>query len=111
VEPLRVIPAPPQEGVRVQVLRIELFADHLTLHAVVESDLKEIVEPFWEDDQADMFGIVDDRGSGYERGGAGGSGSPGEHVWTWDIDFYPAVPEGVRTLTVTHVAGSVELRL
>jgi hypothetical protein len=40
------------------------FADHLTLHAWSGSDLKEIVEPFRDDDQADMFGIADDLGPG-----------------------------------------------
>lgn len=95
-----------------RVLSVDLFPEHLILHAVVESDQKEIEEPFWEDDQADMFGIMDDTGTGYRRGGAGATGFfPEEHVWIWDVKFYPAVPEGVKTLTVTHIAGSVEIAL
>lgn len=111
MEPLEVILGPPQDGVRVRVMSVDLFPDHLILHAVVESDLKEIEEPFWEEDQADMFGVMDDLGTGYVRGGASASGIRDEHVWAWDVKFYPAVPAEARTLTVTHIAGSVELAL
>ena len=58
-----------------------------------------------------MFALTDDLGTRYRRGSAGGSGSVEDHIWTYRIKFWPAVPEGVRTLTVSHVAGSVALTL
>ena len=61
---LRFVQAPLQEGVRVVVLGIDLWSEHLVLHARVESDLKEITEPFWEEDQVDMFSVMDDLGTG-----------------------------------------------
>jgi hypothetical protein len=108
---IRTVEAPAQEEVRVVVLGVELWTDHLVLHARVESDRKEIEEPFWEEDQIDMFAVIDDLGTGYRRGSAGGSGSDEDHIWTYRIKFWPAVPEGVRALTVSHIAGSVDLLL
>jgi hypothetical protein len=107
----RVITAPQQDDVRVVVLGVALWPEHLTLYAMVESDDKEIREAFWEDDQPDMFGVTDDSGSGYERGGAAGSGLGDGHMWLYHIDFHPGVPAGVKTLTISHIAGSVELTL
>ncbi len=108
---LRFVQAPLQEGVRVVVLGVDLWTEHLVLHAQVESDLKEITEPFWEEDQVDMFGVMDDLGTGYRRASASGSGDPEEHIWTYKIKFYPAVPDAVTALTVTHIAGEVDVPL
>ena len=71
---IRNVDGPTQEGARVVVLGVELWTDHIVVHARVESDEKEIEEPFWEDDQPDMFGITDDHGTGYQRSSASGSG-------------------------------------
>ena len=106
---VRFIDAPNQEGVRVVVSGVELWPDHMVLRARVESDRKEIEEPDWEEDQADMFGVTDDLGTEYRRGGASGSGFEEDHIWTYEIDFYPPVPDRATTLTVSHIAGSVVL--
>jgi hypothetical protein len=58
-----------------------------------------------------MFGVIDDLGTGYRRASASGSGYPEEHIWTYKIKFYPAVPEAVTALTITHIAGQVDLPL
>lgn len=108
---VRVIAAPEQGDIRVVVLGAVLWPDHISLRALVESDRKEIEEPYWEDDQADMFDLADDLGTEYRRGGAGGQGNPDLHVWEWEMTFYPAVPKGAKTLTVSHIAGSVVLDL
>jgi hypothetical protein len=103
---VRFVQAPLQEGVRVVILGVDLWTEHLVLHARVESDLKEIAEPFWEEDQVDMFGVMDDLGTGYRRASASGSGDPEERIW-----FYPAVPDAVTALIVTHIAGEVDVPL
>lgn len=108
---VRVLTPPKQIDVRVVVLGAVLWPDHISLRALVESDRKEIEEPYWEEDQVDMFSLVDDLGTEYERGGAGGRGGDELHVWEWEITFYPPVPEGAKTLTVSHIAGSVVLSL
>jgi hypothetical protein len=108
---VRVVTAPEQKDVRVIVLGAVLWPDHVSLRALVESDPKEIEEPYWEQDQVDMFALVDDLGTEYERGGAGGRGDDDLHVWEWEMAFYPPVPEGAKTLTVSHIAGSVVLAL
>jgi hypothetical protein len=108
---VRVITAPEQDDARVVVLGVVLWPDHISLRALVESDLKEIEEPHWEEDQVDMFGLVDDLGTEYRRGGAAGRGDADLHVWEWEMTFYPVVPEGAKTLTVSHIAGSVVLAL
>jgi hypothetical protein len=108
---VRFVQAPVQEGVRVVVLGVDLWTDHLVLHTRVESDQKEIDEPFWEEDQVDMFAVLDDLGTGYRRASAGGSGNPEEHIWTYRIKFYPAVPDAVTALTITHIAGGVDVPL
>lgn len=93
------------------VLGAVLWPDHVSLRALVESDSKEIEEPHWEEDQVDMFELTDDLGTKYERGGAGGQGDDDLHVWEWQMTFYPPVPKGAKTLTVSHIAGSVDLTL
>jgi hypothetical protein len=108
---VRVIAVPDQGDVRVIVLSVVLWPDHVALRAIVESDHKEVEDPVWEDDQADMFSLDDDLGTEYERSGAGGSGDNDLHVWEWEIPFYPAVPEDAKTLTVRHIAGSVTLTI
>jgi hypothetical protein len=108
---IRTVQAPAQEESRVVVLGVELWTDHVILHASVESDQVEIEEPFWEDDQIAMFAVTDDGGTDYRRGSASGSGDDEDQIWTYRIKFWPAVPEGVRALTVSHLAGSVELFL
>ena len=108
---VRVITAPEQDDVRVVVLGVVLWPDHISLRALVESDLKEIEEPHWEEDQIDMFGLVDDLGTEYRRGSAGRQGAAHLHVWEWETRFYPPAPEGAKTLTVSHIAGSVVLTL
>jgi hypothetical protein len=111
VEKVRAIPAPRQDDSRVVVLGVVLWPDHITLHAVCESDLKEISEPFWEDDQADMFGITDDLGTRYYGRNASGGGDDQLHVWEWEIGYSPGVPDGASTLTISHIDGSVEISL
>jgi hypothetical protein len=102
---------PVQDDVRVVVLNVILWPDRISLSALVESDRKEIEEPHWEEDQVDMFGLVDDLGTEYKRGGASGQGDDDLHVWKWETTFQPAVPQGAKALTVTHIAGSVLLTL
>ena len=117
MEKVRVIPAPRQDDSRVVVLGVILAPDRVTVHAVVESNSKEIEGEFWEDDQMDMFSLADDLGTEYRSGsGAGRSAAGGYyqqdlHVWDWDFYFEPAVPEGATRLTVSHIDGSVEIAL
>jgi len=108
---VRVIPAPRQDDVRVVVLGAVLWPDHVTLHAAVEADEKEIDEPYWEEDQYLMFGLSDDLGTEYDCRSAGGTADRELHIREWQIPFRPGVPAGAKTLTVTHIAGSVELTL
>jgi hypothetical protein len=112
MEKARVITAPRQDDCRVVVLGVVLWPSKLDLIAMVESDRKEIVEPYWEEDQADMFSLQDDLGTTYERGGAGAVGTWDEsHVKQWTVSFETPVPEKASTLTVSHIAGSVVLDL
>jgi hypothetical protein len=108
---IRTVQGPDQEAARVVVLGVELWTDHLILHARIEADEKEIEEPVWEEDQVDMLAVTDDLGTDYRRGSAGGSGSDADQTWTYRIKFWPAVPEGARALTVSHIARSVTLTL
>lgn len=111
MEKVRVIHAPRQDDVRVVVLGAVLWPDSVSLHAVVESDQKEIEEPYWEGDQYLMFDLSDDLGTEYDCRGAGSTGDRELHVREWEIPFRPGVPRGAKTLTVTHIAGSVVLDL
>jgi hypothetical protein len=111
MEKVRVIHAPPQEGVRAVVLGAVLWPDSVEIHAVVEADAKEIAEPYWEGDQYISFDLTDDLGTEYDCRGAGSTGDTMLHVRDWSIPFRPGVPRGAKTLTVTHLAGSVDLAL
>jgi hypothetical protein len=111
MEKVRVVHAPRQEGVRAVVLEAVLWPDSVEIHAVVEADAKEIAESYWEGDQYISFGLADDLGTEYDCRGAGSTGDPELHVRDWSIPFRPGVPPGAKTLTVTHLAGTVELPL
>jgi hypothetical protein len=114
MEKVRVIPAPRQDGSRIAVLGVVLWPDHITLHAVVESDAEEIANGRQEMEQFDMFEVVDDLGGTYQTHGAGGTSDL--HVQEHRVRLDPGVPADATKLTVTiwvrhSIHGSVEIPL
>lgn len=108
---VRVIQAPRQEDSRIVVLGLVLWPDHVSLHAVVESDQGEIEELHGEAGQYGMFSLTDDIGTDYEVRNGGCDIDPRLHVRDWTITLDPAVPVGACTVTVTHVCGRVDIPL
>jgi hypothetical protein len=124
---VRVIPGPRQDDSRVVVLGAVLASDRVTLHAIVESDRDEIEfdparddrwEGFEMDNQWEGFALADDVGTPYTlglgatQGSAFGAGHREDlHVWHWEVYFEPAVPGTASVLTVSHIDGSVEIKL
>jgi hypothetical protein len=111
---VRAIPAPHQDDSRIIVLGVVLWPDHLTLHAVVESDAEEIADGLQEEEQFDMFQVIDDVGGTYRSNGAGGTSEL--HVQEHRVRLRPGVPADATKITVTiwvrhQIYGSLEIPL
>jgi hypothetical protein len=115
MENVRAIPAPPQaDDSRIVILGVVLWPDHISLHAVVESDSEEIAHGRQESEQFDMFEVTDDLGGTYTCHGAGGTSEL--HVQEHRVWLDPGVPAEATVLTVTiwvrrTIYGTVEIPL
>ena len=130
----RVLPAPPTPEASIQILSVELYADGLVINYLQRHDLEtedqielmrrrlEAFDQAVSDDDLDViarresaFGpteltVVDDVGTRYESGGAGGGGGL-DGPMRWHCEFTPAVPDGARVLRIQTDAGTVEISL
>src|ERR1700753_3977938 len=96
----RAIPAPLQsDDSRIVILGVVLWPDHISLHAVVESDTEEIAHGRQESEQFDMFEVTDALGGTYPGHGAGGTSEL--HVQEHQVRLDPGVPAEATMLTVT----------
>jgi hypothetical protein len=93
---LRVIPVVQQgtiDDMRVTVISVDIWSDHMTLRSVATGDTDEMRSILW------TWRVRDDQGGVYSRGGGQSGGSGRSYVI--DCDFHPAPGPEVRSLVLS----------
>ena len=81
------------DGLSVTLTSLDIWTDHITVHAVVWAESNEIQPPLpW------AWSVRDDTGALYSRGGGGSGGSP--RTFSIESDFHPAPSPDASQLIV-----------
>lgn len=111
---VRSVAAPPQPGVTVPILAIELFEDGFYVDYTYDKEpptleLEKTAEQFFAHEEDPEIKVEDDIGTEYVESGGGGGG--GLRVFHSSRGFAPAPPPDARVLRITAGGATVELDL